>query len=150
MTAAIAIFEERRADGYHLSTDPARLDHDVICNFLMQDAYWGKGMERAQILRAIAHSLPIGVYAPDGSLAAFGRVVTDYAAFAYLRDVFTLPAHRGRGIASWLARAIRQHPELLTIRTWLLFTRDAHSVYARAGYAPVPVPEGYMSIRTKP
>ncbi|WP_245424338.1 hypothetical protein [Sinorhizobium sp. BJ1] len=52
--------------------------------------------------RALESSFPVAIYAPDESLATFARVVTDLSVFAFLRDVFTLPAHRGRGHI-WLA-----------------------------------------------
>lgn len=137
-----------REDGYGLTTDRAALDLDLIHDFLIRDAYWIKDMSRDRLERALAGSLPMAVLAPDGSMAGFARLVTDYTVFAYLRDVFTLPAHRGRGLATWLALTIRSHPELAGVSTWMLATRDAHGVYARAGYKPVPHPDWYMSIRT--
>jgi GNAT superfamily N-acetyltransferase len=145
MTQDFASFEQER-DGYTLSTDRARLDAAAVHSFLVSDAYWARDLSRPNLERALAGSLPVGIYTPDGQLAAFGRVVTDYAVFAYLRDVFTLPAHRGKGLATWVATAIREHPELATVSTWMLATRDAHDVYERAGYQPVPHPEYYMSV----
>lgn len=137
-----------RADGYSLSTDRARIDIDidVVARFLAEEAYWSGDLPRPVLERALAGSLPMGIFAPDGTMAGFARVVTDYAVFAYLRDVFVLPPHRGRGLAHWLALTIRSHPELATVTSWLLATRDAHAVYARAGYAPVPNPEYYMTV----
>ncbi len=146
----IAPEEWRRADGYVLSTDRARIDVDVVERFFIEDAYWTKGLPRAALERALAGSLPMGLYAPDGAMAGFGRLVTDYTVFAYLRDVFVLPAHRGRGLAGWLATEIRRHPELATITNWMLATRDAHAVYERAGFRPVPHPEYYMSLPRPP
>ena len=140
---------ERQRDGYTLSTDRARLDVGAIHGFLANDSYWARNIDHAQLHRALSGSLPIGVYGPDGAMAAFARVVTDYAVFAYLRDVFTLPAHRGKGLATWIAIAIREHPELAGVSTWMLATRDAHAVYEKAGYRPVPHPEYYMSV-TRP
>jgi len=139
-----------RADGYVLSTDRARIDLGVVEDFLAERAYWSTGLPRPVLERALAGSLPMGLYAPDGSMAGFGRLVTDYAVFAYLRDVFVLPAHRGRGLATWLASEIRNHPALATVTTWMLATRDAHGVYAKAGFAAVPHPEYYMSLRKPP
>lgn len=135
-----------RADGYSLSTDRSRLDLDRIERFLTEEAYWSKGLPRPLLERALANSLPFGLYAPEGAMVGFGRLVTDYATFAYLRDVFVLPDHRGRGLSVWLATQIRSHPELATVTTWMLATRDAHAVYAKAGFAPVPHPEYYMSL----
>ncbi|EPR07824.1 GCN5 family acetyltransferase [Agrobacterium sp. TS43] len=140
-----AIFEITR-DGYVLSTDPARVDFDLVHGFLARDSYWAQGMTADRLKRALSHSLPVGVYAPDGSMAAFARLVTDYAVFGYLRDVFTVEDHRGRGLASWIATEIRTHPELSTVSSWMLATRDAHGVYEKAGYRAAPHPEYYMTV----
>jgi len=147
MTADLpkVIFSAHR-DGYVLSTDPERIDLDVVHGFLANDSYWARGLDLDVLKRALDHSLVIGIYAPDGTMAAFARVVTDYAMFAYLRDVFTLPTHRGKGLASWLALEIRNHPELATVSTWMLATQDAHAVYEKAGYRPVPHPGNYMTV----
>lgn len=139
--------EWRRDDGYAISTDPARIDRTVVARFLAGEAYWTPGLPPELLERALAHSLPAGIHAPADGMVGFGRVVTDYTAFAYLRDVFVLPAHRGRGLATWLATVIRSHPALATVGTWMLATRDAHGIYARAGFRPVPNPEFYMSLR---
>jgi GNAT superfamily N-acetyltransferase len=141
----IAVFEARRGD-YALSTDPRRLDVAAIHAFLANESYWAQGLTIERLRRALDHSLVVGVYAPGRSLAAFARVVTDYAMFAYLRDVFTTPAHRGAGLASWLALEIRGHPDLASVTTWMLATKDAHAVYQRAGYRPAPHPERYMTV----
>lgn len=138
--------QQWRRDGYTISTDPSQLDPEAILRFLNTESYWGKSMTLPRLSRAIENSIPIGVYAPSGSLAGFGRVVTDYAVFAYLRDVFVLPEHRGRGLATWIATVIREHPELTDVTTWMLATRDAHGVYERAGFRRAPHPEWYMTI----
>ena len=88
------IFEITR-DGYVLSTDPARVNFDLVHGFLARDSYWAQGMTADRLKRALSHSLPVGVYAPDGSMAAFARLVTDYAVFGYLRD--SRPFHRRHG-----------------------------------------------------
>lgn len=135
-----------RDDGYTLSTDRTRIDIDLVGRFLAEEAYWSTGLPRPMLERALAGSLPMGLYAPGGEMVGFGRLVTDCTVFAYLRDVFVVPAHRGRGLSAWLAKEIRNHPELGTVTTWMLATRDAHAVYAKAGFAPVPHPEYYMSV----
>lgn len=135
-----------REDGYELSTDGSRIDFAVVSAFLSQDAYWSDGLSDDTLQRALDGSLVMGVYTADGAMAGFARLVTDCAVFAYLRDVFVLPAHRGRGLAGWMAGQIRAHPGLATVGTWMLATRDAHGVYEKAGYRPVPHPEWYMSV----
>lgn len=122
-------------DGYEISTDPSRLDLDAIHAFL-RTAYWSPGVERAVVERAIAHSIPFGLYAPDGAQAGFARVVTDRATFAYLADVFVLPAHRGHGLGGWLVETVLAHPDVQGVRRFHLATADAHGLYARFGFVP--------------
>ncbi|MDR3517497.1 MAG: GNAT family N-acetyltransferase [Azospirillaceae bacterium] len=142
---ASRLFEAHFQD-YTLSTDRGRIDPVGVHRFLAEHSYWARGITLELVVRALEGSLPIGVFAADGTLAAFGRVVTDYAVFAYLRDVFCLPQHRGRGLASWLARDIRDHPDLATVSSWMLGTQDAHAVYERAGYRRAPHPDWYMTV----
>jgi GNAT superfamily N-acetyltransferase len=119
--------------GYEISTDRDRLDLDVVHGFL-RTAYWSPGVARETVERSIAHSLPFGLYAPDGAQAGFARVVSDFAVFAYLGDVFVLPEHRGRGLAVWLVQTVLAHPDLQTLRRFHLATSDAHSLYERFGF----------------
>jgi len=51
------------------------------------------------------------------------RVVTDYATFAYLADVFILDSYRGQGLSKWLLECVMQYPELQGLRRWLLLRR---------------------------
>jgi GNAT superfamily N-acetyltransferase len=76
----------------------------------------------------------------------FARVITDYATFAYVADVFVLEPHRGQGLARWLMKCILETPELQGLRRWLLVTRDAHAIYRAVGFLPVDRPEGFMEI----
>jgi GNAT superfamily N-acetyltransferase len=130
-------------DGFTVSTDRARLDRDAIYRFLVADSYWAKGIDRAILERGIAGSLPFGLYAPDGAQAGFGRVITDGAGFAYLRDMFVLPAHRGHGLGLFLAECVCAHPDLATVHNWMLATDDAHGLYAKLGFVAVQ-PGRYM------
>jgi GNAT superfamily N-acetyltransferase len=80
----------------------------------------------------------------DAPLIGFARVVTDQATFAYLCDVYVLPAWRGRGVARALLAAILADPRLRDLRRLLLFTRDAHGLYAGQGFTPLAHPERGM------
>ena len=135
---------ERRVDGYEVSTDPGRLDLEVVHGFLRDDASWSRGIPRAVVARAIAGSLPFGLYAPRGAQAGFARVVSDRATFAWLADVFVLPDHRGRGLGAWLVECVLAHPELQGLRRWALATADAHALYARFGFTALPDPALFM------
>jgi len=131
---------------YAISTDPARLDLDVIHDFLSH-SYWGEGITRKTIERSIAGSLPFGLYhvtAEGERQVGLARVITDRATFAYLSDVFVLAAHRGRGLGVWLIETIVAHPELQGLRRWALVTRDAHSLYRRFGWTAPANPAGWM------
>jgi len=131
--------------GYEVSTDKARLDIDLIHKFLSEDSYWAKNIPRVVVERSIDNSLCFGAY--DGrDQAGFTRVVTDYAVFAYIGDVFVLPAHRGKGVSKMIMKAIRSHPDLQGLRRWALATRDAHGLYEKFGWRSLENPERMMEI----
>lgn len=155
------IQEFRRGD-YLVSTDPARLDLDVIHEFLT-NCYWAKGIPREVVARSIEHSLCFGIYdetsgkppgttklATPGAPAqiGFARVITDFATIAYLGDVFIVESHRGRGLGKWMMESIMQHPALQGLRRWILVTRDAHGLYQQSGFTPVKFPERYMELHS--
>ena len=132
---------------FEISTDPARLDIDMIHGFL-QDSYWAKGRRRSVVERSIKNSLCFGVYLA-GRQVAFARVVSDRAVFAYLMDVFVIPECRRRGIAKALMRSVLGHPELQNLRVFLLATRDAHDLYTKFGFGPLAAPERWMAIQDR-
>jgi GNAT superfamily N-acetyltransferase len=125
--------ELERSEACVLSDDPSRVDLDVVHGFLTT-AYWSTGVSRHTVARAIAGSVVMGAYAPDGRQVGFARAVTDGATFAWLADVFVLPAHRGRGIARAMVTALLEHPELQELRRWMLATADAQALYAALGF----------------
>jgi GNAT superfamily N-acetyltransferase len=132
-------------NGYEIWTDPARLDLDVIHGYL-REAYWSPGVARDVVERSIAGSLCFGLYAPDGAQAGFARAVTDGATFAWIADVFVLAPHQGRGLGVWLMQTVLGHPDLQGLRRIVLATKDAHRLYERFGFGPLPTPERWMSI----
>jgi|SRR5579859_2949824 len=138
--------EQRRGD-FVISTDPVRLDLDVIHGFLTNLSYWAKGIPRDVVARSIEHSLCFGVYDGNGAQVGFARVISDFATYAYVADVFVLESHRGQGLGKSLMNCILQHPALQGLRRWNLTTRDAHELYAQVGFKPLKVPERYMEIQ---
>jgi GNAT superfamily N-acetyltransferase len=135
--------EYRRAE-YVISTDPARIDIDVVCGFL-ERSYWAAGIARDVVARSIEGSLNFGIYAGDAQVG-FARVITDYATFGYLADVFVLEEHRGKGLSVWLMETIMAHPRLQNFRVWRLATKDAHSLYEKVGFRALGHPERMMEI----
>jgi GNAT superfamily N-acetyltransferase len=131
-----------------ITTDPSRLDLDVIHRFLAR-SYWAAGVPRATVERAIRHSLCFGAFDRERQVG-FARVISDYATYAYVSDVFVLPSHRGRGIGKQLMAAIVAHPDLQGLRRWTLFTRDAHGLYRQYGFGEARHPERLMEILGPP
>src|ERR1700743_2626786 len=119
--------------GYLISTDKSLLDFDLIVKYLNEDSYWAVGVGAERMKRAIENSMCFGVY-KDGKQAGFTRVITDHATFAYICDVFVLPAYRKDGLAKWLMQTIMNHPDLQGLRRWSLATADAHGLYAQFGF----------------
>jgi GNAT superfamily N-acetyltransferase len=130
---------------YMISTDSARLDVDAIHAYLSR-SYWANLRPREIIDISLRHSLNFGVYhiTPQGSTqVGLARIVTDYAIFAYLCDVYVLEEHRGHGLGKWLIDTMIADPALKHVVRIMLATRDAHGLYAQFGFAPAK-PEIWM------
>src|SRR5438128_4166037 len=134
---------EWRRDEYTISTDRERLNVSLIHDFLSKNSYWAKGRSLEKVQRSIEHSLNFGVY-KDGEQIGFARVVTDYATFAWLADVFILDEYRGRGLSKWLIEVIVSHQRLQGFRRWVLATKDAHELYRRFGFAELKEPARWL------
>ena len=133
---------EWKRNEFLISTNPARLDVDSIYAFLSR-AYWCKNIPREIVERALKNSLCFGLF--DGvSQVGLARVVTDYATFAYLCDVYVLEGFRGRGLGKWLMQCVIAHPQLQGLRRFNLVTRDAHGLYAPFGFKPLAAPDRHM------
>lgn len=131
-------------DGYWISDNIDDIDINSAHRFLT-NAYWCKGIPRDVVERSFRRSACFGVFFKD-SMVGFGRVVTDYATFGYLADVYILEPHRGKGLAEWLVQTILAHPELQGLRRWLLATKSAHALYSKFGFVPLNKPEMFMEI----
>src|SRR5437868_13292426 len=132
-----------RRGAFEISTDRAHLDFDVLYDYLSRSSYWARGRKLEVIRRSVEHSLPFGLYT-DGRQIGFARVVTDYATFAWLADVFVLAEFRGQGLAKWLIEVIMTHPELQGLRRWVLATRDGHELDRRFGFAELAQPGRWL------
>lgn len=133
---------EWKRDSLIVTTDPTRQDVTAIHAFLTR-AYWCQGISLEIVERAVRHSLCFGLI--DGAAqVGLARVVTDYATFGYLCDVYVLESHRGKGLGRWLVECVMAHPQLQGLRRLNLSTRDAHSLYAGFGFLPLRNPECQM------
>ncbi len=136
---------EYHRDNFTVSTDPARLDIPFIHGFLSRSCYWAIDRPLEIVQRSIENSLNFGVY--HGSLqVGFARVVTDYATFAWLCDVFIVPEYRQHGLGKWLVQCVVDHPDIKPLRRLVLATRDANELYRKyGGFGPLPNPERWMA-----
>ncbi len=139
--------QEYRKNGFVISTDRERLDLDVIHGFLTE-SYWCKGIPREVVARSIENALCFGIY-KQSQQVGFARVISDYATYAYIGDVFVVEAHRGQGLAKWVMECIMQHPQLQGLRRWSLVTGDAHGLYSQFGFTPLQAPERWMEIHQR-
>lgn len=131
--------------GYSISTDKSKLDLKVIHGFLAA-SYWAKDIPKEIVQRSVENSLCFGVYF-EGKQVGFARVISDFATFAYLGDVFILEDHRGKGLSKTLMQEVFSHPHLQGLRRFCLGTRDAHKLYEQFGFYVIKKPELWMEIK---
>ncbi len=127
---------------YLITADKARLDLEMIHGFL-ETSYWAAGIPAEVVRRSVENSLTFGVFAGEVQVG-FARVVTDYATFAYLADVFVLQPYRGQGLGGWMMEVMFSHPDLQGLRRWMLATRDAHELYRKHGFTELEDPWIFM------
>lgn len=132
-----------------VTTDSDRFDNELIFKFLHDEAYWCKGISREAVETALQNSTCFGAF--EGSTqVGFARVVSDYATFAYLCDVFVISSHRRRGVGKALMRAVLDHPSVKGLRRVVLVTLNAHGLYEPFGFQPIPNVERWMAIEVTP
>src|SRR5687768_12981270 len=123
---------ELRDHEYVFSTDKSKLDTGYVHDFLSRQSYWAEGIPLSLVEQSIQNSFCFGVY-HNHRQVGFARVVTDYATFGYLADVFIDPAYRGKGLSKKLMTFIFSRNELKKLRRIVLATRDAHGLYEQHG-----------------
>ena len=143
-------------DGYVVSTDPGHVDIDVVQAYLAAGKQ-SPGIPRETVARFVANSVNFTLYpgSPDPRspgdghpMVGYARVVSDFAAFAYLGDVFVLEPHRGQGRGTFLMDCVFDHPDLADLRRWMLMCGEqARALYARYGFVE-PERPGYAMHRT--
>lgn len=134
-------FQIKKA-AYTISTVKEKLNLKVIHDYL-KNAYWCKNIPIEIVEKSIKGSLCFGVYHHEKQVG-FARVITDFATFAYLGDVFIVPTHQGKSLGKWLIKTIVEYPDLQEIRTFSLATKDAHGLYEQFGFKPLAEPHKRM------
>jgi GNAT superfamily N-acetyltransferase len=133
--------------GYALSDEAGLFDMARAHGWISGLSYWAEGIPLETFRTAVANSLTVGAYAPDGTLAAMARAVTDRATFGWICDVFVDPGHRGAGLGKAMMAYLRAHPDLQGLRRLHLATADAHGLYAQFGFSPLTGADRWMEIR---
>ncbi len=142
--AIMEVFEWRKGE-FWITTDPGRLEIDVIHGFLATQAEWAIGIPRSKLEKSLRNSLCFSLFRDDSQIG-LARVISDCATIAYLGDVFVLPEYRGHGLAKWLMECVVSHPDLQNLRRWILVTEDAHGLYRKYGFRQLSHPEVFMEL----
>jgi GNAT superfamily N-acetyltransferase len=135
--------DEYRRGEFLITSEQARLDLGFIHRFLSTSTYWATGRPFEIVQRSVENSFSFGLFQGDRQIG-FARVVTDYATFAWLADVFVIDEFRGQGLGKWLVEVIINHPRLQGFRRWVLATKDAHELYRPFGFDDLKRPERWM------
>jgi GNAT superfamily N-acetyltransferase len=128
---------------FTIIANPVKLDIEKIHHYLSTESYWAKGRPLEIVEKSFANSLVFGIYQSE-ELIGWARVVTDYATFGWIADVFILSEFRGIGLGKKLVEMIFAHPDLQGFRRWVLATQDAHSLYEKFGFIALKRPERWM------
>ena len=132
-----------RHGDYEIDDSRSRFDLPRVHRWLTS-TYWSAGVTLEKVTRAHENSaLIVGAYLADQQVGCL-RVVSDKTTFAWLGDVFVDESHRRKGLALAMTKFALAHPEFQGLRKWMLATRDAHPIYAAAGFKVVDKPQTLM------
>ena len=140
------LVEEYLNGEFLLSSDPKKLDIDIIHNYLSKLSYWSLNIPLNVVERSLNNSLCFGLYRNKTQIGLV-RVITDKATFAYLADTFVIDEYQGRGLGTWMIETVMKSSELQGLRRWQLSTRDAHKFYQKFGFQSLDYPDRHMTIK---
>ena len=139
------MYEQKTGDLF-FSNDKTKLQMEVIYSFLSIESYWAKNIPFKTVEDSIKNSLCFGVYVKNQQIG-FGRVITDYATFGYLADVFIIEPYRGKGVSKKLIDFIMNYQDLTKLLRFMLATKDGHGLYKKYGFNELSTPERFMEIK---
>ncbi len=134
--------QKQIATSYFISDDKLLLDIGLIHQYLTQ-SYWAKNIPFHIVEKSIEGSYCTGLYHEEEQIG-FARLVTDYATFAYLADVFVVEEYRGKGLAKEILQFIMELDWVKRLRNVMLATHDAHDLYKPYGFTTLTHPTRYM------
>ncbi len=141
----ISMPEDFYLEGYRFSFNKQEIPKEAVHRYLSGESYWAKDIPMELVERSIENSICLGIYDKDGSLAGFGRMITDQAVFAYLADIFVLEVHRRKGLSKIMVQAFCDLAEQFQVRRTMLATLDAQGLYAQFNFEQLANPERFMS-----
>jgi GNAT superfamily N-acetyltransferase len=127
-----------------ITSEKHQLDIEYITAFISQ-TYWAKDRSLETMQTCVDNSLNFGVFL-SGKQIGYARVVTDYAQFAYLLDVFIDEEHQGQGYSKILMKHMLENELLKHVKVWRLATSDAHGLYREFGFTELSKPENMMEL----
>ena len=131
--------------GYTITTDKSLLNVNAVHQWLSENSYWSPGVTFEKVKKGFDNSFGIGVLA-NGEQVGYGRLITDYASFAYLADVYVTEDHRGKGLGKAMMKTLFDLEWVRGLRGVMLATRDAHDLYRQFGFTELPTPERFMKL----
>lgn len=132
---------------YSIKDDYREMNFDKITE-LLSKAFWSIGIKKDEVTQGAKNSaLTVGVFIADNKQIGYSRVISDKTRFAYILDVIVDENYRKQGIGQAMIHHILNHPDLKDVYQWVLITKDAHSVYKKAGFSPLSRSYDWMEIR---
>jgi GNAT superfamily N-acetyltransferase len=131
---------------FRFSSDPAEMDRPTIIRWLAEESYWAQGRTAERHSIAMESSLNFGMFDTEtGAQVAYARVITDRVTFAWLCDVFVSEDARGQGVGVAFIEQICAVLDPMNLKRVGLTTADAHGLYEKFGFGPIPKPETWMA-----
>lgn len=134
--------------GYLITTDKGLMFPEDVHKWLSEVSYWAKHIPYDTFLLSYNNSFCIGAV-KDGQQVAYARLVTDYATFGYLADVYVHDDYRGQGISKIMMRELFSLDWVKSLRRLMLATLDAHDLYRQVDFKELTFPARIMEI-TRP
>ena len=130
---------------YTITSDKSLMLLGDIHHWLSTESYWCNGIPFDIFERSFEHSFCIGAL-QDGKQIAFARLITDYATFGYLADVFVTADHRGKGISKKMLQILFNLEWVKGMRCLRLATKGTHGLYKQFGFTACSFPDRIMEL----
>ncbi|UYQ91964.1 GNAT family N-acetyltransferase [Chitinophaga horti] len=122
------------------------MDVAAIHLYLSSQSYWAAGIPYDIVESSLKNSFCVGVFENDTQVG-FARLVTDYATFGYLADVYVLEEHRGKRLSKLMLDYLFGLPWTKGLRRTMLVTLDAHYLYTKFDFKSPAYPERIMELK---